>query len=84
MDTSVPQEYISEIGKKTSQLARIEKVTNIRARQSGQKIFLDIAIQLDPNLSVFESKRITQALRAHLRKEDRYIGDIFVKVIPAP
>jgi cation diffusion facilitator family transporter len=83
MDTSVPESYTREIAQGLLQVRDITKVTKIKARQSGQKVFLDIAVQLDPNLSALEAKKIIQAIRQHLRQGDRHIGNISVQVIPA-
>ncbi|UCC95282.1 MAG: cation transporter [Candidatus Omnitrophota bacterium] len=84
MDASVPEEYIHFLNERILQIEDIKKVTKIKARHAGRKIFLDIAMQLDPHLSVLEAKKITQTLRAHLRKENRHLGNIFVQVTPAP
>ena len=83
MDTSVPREYIDEIGQRALEVRDVKAVNRVRARQAGQKVLLDIAIEVESGLSVLESKRITQLLRTHLRKEDRRLGTIFVQVIPA-
>ncbi|MBU1924269.1 MAG: cation diffusion facilitator family transporter [Candidatus Omnitrophica bacterium] len=82
MDTSAPQGYIDEIRESIRELDSIKGVPMLRARQSGQKILLDMAIEIDPELSVFESKALIQSLRSHLRSKDRYLEDIFVQVRP--
>lgn len=83
MDTSVPESYIAMISERVSRLAEIKKVAKIKARQSGRKIFLDIVLHMDSNLSALEAKKITQRLKANLRKEDEHIENILVQVIPA-
>lgn len=83
LDVSMPLEYIERIKKSAIEVENVLRVALVRARQSGQKIFLDIAIEVNPDLSVIASKNIMQSLKAHLRETDKHIGNIFVKIVPA-
>lgn len=82
MDASMPMEYIEKMKKNVLEVENVLKVALVQARQSGQKIFVNIAVEINPNLSVLASKHIIQSIKAHLREKDRHIGSIFVKVMP--
>jgi cation diffusion facilitator family transporter len=83
MDTSVPGEYIDDICERIYEIGEVKKVANIKARQSGQKFYLDVSVTVDPKMSVLESKNLVQRIRRHLKESDRYIGSILVQVIPS-
>jgi len=83
MDTSPSQEYLTDIKKKVSKVKDVRHVKRVWARQSGPKVFLEIVIEINPDLSVLESKRVTQNLKAQLRAMDRHIKNIFVQVMPS-
>lgn len=83
MDTNLPDNYLENIKNLVLGVKGIRKVSQVRARQTGRKIVLDITMQLDPNISVLEAKAINQSVRAFLRSEDRYIGNIAIQVVPA-
>jgi cation diffusion facilitator family transporter len=83
MDTSVSPEHIENIRDMVCEIDDIKSVGRVIARQSGPKIFLNISIGVDPELSTLDCKRIIQSLKAHLRANDRHLGDILVQVAPA-
>lgn len=82
MDTNVSKEYAEKVKHNALEVKDVLGVPLVRARQSGSKMFLDIAIEVSPSTSVVASKRIIQSLRAHLRQKDRHIGNIFVQLVP--
>ncbi|MBF0571461.1 MAG: cation transporter [Candidatus Omnitrophica bacterium] len=83
MDTNLPENYLEIIKNRVLSVKGIKHVSKVRARQTGRKIILDITMQMDPNISVLEAKAINQSVRAFLRSEDRYIGNIAIQVVPA-
>jgi len=83
MDTSLPENFNEEIRRRALEIADIREVTKVLARQSGERIFLDVTLALDPDLPVWESKRVIQALKANLRRNDKYLTNISVQIVPA-
>ena len=82
MDSSLAKGYNDNIVESCLEVRGVEKVSKVRSRQLGRKVFLDIVIHADPSLSVLDSQRIAGELKAHLRAEDRHIGKILVQVVP--
>ncbi|MBF0618637.1 MAG: cation transporter [Candidatus Omnitrophica bacterium] len=83
MDTSLPEQYIEKIRAHILEVKGVRKIEDIRARQTGRKIVLDVLMQLDADLTVLEAKRINQAIKTYLRSEDKNIGNIMIQVVPA-
>ncbi len=83
VDRNLPEEYLNNIREMVKSVKGIVAVKQVRARQTGRQVVLDISMQMDPNLSVLEAKRLNQTVRAYLRSEDRYIGHISIQDIPA-
>ncbi|MBF0503613.1 MAG: cation transporter [Candidatus Omnitrophica bacterium] len=83
MDTNLPENYLETVKNRILSVKGIKHVNKVRARQTGRKIVLDITMQMDPNISVLEAKAINQSVRAFLRSEDKYIGNIAIQVVPA-
>ncbi len=82
MDTSVPRDYTENIRAKVSRLEEVKKVSSVRARPAGPKIFVDLAVEVDPGLSILESKKLVLYLKRLLRAEDRHVGSVSVQVLP--
>ncbi|MBF0123280.1 MAG: cation transporter [Candidatus Omnitrophica bacterium] len=83
VDRNLPEEYLSKIRDLVLSVKGIHSVRKIRARQTGRQIVLDLSMQIDPNISVLEAKRINQTVRAFLRSEDKHIGHISIEDVPA-
>jgi len=82
MDTSVSDDYIQRIRKKVGEVREVKKVALVQARASGPKIFVDVAVEVDPGLTVLDSKKLVLYLKYLLRHEDRHVGNVFVQVLP--
>ncbi|MBF0511558.1 MAG: cation transporter [Candidatus Omnitrophica bacterium] len=83
MDRNLPETYIDKIKNRVLSVKGIKHVSLVRARQTGRKIVLDLTMQIDPDLSVLQAKALNQSVKAFLRAEDKYIGNIAIQVVPA-
>lgn len=83
MDTNLPVEYLGKIKNRILKVQGVSRVNQVRGRQSGRQIVLDIIMQLNPDISVLEAKKINQSVKAYLRSEDKHIGNIAIQVVPA-
>ncbi|MBF0253581.1 MAG: cation transporter [Candidatus Omnitrophica bacterium] len=80
MDTSAPREYIEAMRERVEQLPKVRRVPKIYARQSGPRMLLDMTLELDPSLTVLESKKIVTDVREELRRYDRHMGNVFIQI----
>ena len=83
MDTSLPDDYVDDIKQYVLEVKGVRQVNQVRARQVGRYILLDIVMQLDADLSMLEAKKINQSVKAYLRSVDKYIRNIMIQVVPA-
>lgn len=65
------------------QIPKITKVKSQRGRTYGSNIYLDLILEMNPDLSVYESHEITEQVE-HLLKEQFGVFDIDIHVEPAP
>jgi hypothetical protein len=75
----------SKIDTYTAAIAKIPKVMAvkfIRGRTYGSNIFLDVVVEMSPDLSVFESHATTEVIESSL-KHDFEVFDVDVHVEPA-
>ncbi len=83
MDTNLPDDYAEEMKAHILKVKGVRQVNQVRARQAGRYILLDIVMQLDAELNMLEAKIINQSVKAYLRGIDRYIRNIVIQVVPA-
>ena len=75
-----------ELAKYEAEILKIPKITRIksqRARNYGSNIYLDIVLEMNPDLSVYESHAITEQVEKMLH-EQFGVYDIDIHVEPAP
>ncbi|MBF0479893.1 MAG: cation transporter [Candidatus Omnitrophica bacterium] len=83
MDTNLPGGYLENVKTTVLRVKGVNKVTQVRGRQSGRQIVLNIIMQLNPDITVLEAKKINASVKAYLRGEDKHIGNISIQVTPA-
>jgi cation diffusion facilitator family transporter len=76
------EEKIDIYTKEISEIPKVSAVKFIRGRTYGSNIFLDVVVEMSPDLSVFESHAATEDIEETL-KEKYDVFDIDVHVEPA-
>jgi len=74
---------VGEIEHAATHVAGVKGVRRVRARWVGHKVFTDLEITVDPDLSVRGSQEIVEAVEAELRRHVRSLGSVVVDVRPA-
>jgi len=54
------------------------------ARKSGLRYYVDLHVEVDPNLLVWQAHEIAGMTRTQLRTELRWVADVLVHIEPAP
>ena len=54
------------------------------ARKTGLQYHVDLHLEVDPNLTVWESHEIATQVRIHICEQLDWIADVLVHVEPAP
>lgn len=82
MDVSLESDELDKIHQIVVDLAGVEKVTQVRAHQVGQKIWVDLEIQVHPERSIADGYNIAEQVRYSLLKRMRHVGDVMVRLAP--
>lgn len=80
MDVSLEPDKLDKIRQVVADLAGVEEVTQVRAHQVGQKISVDLEIQVHPERSIADGYNIAEQVRYSLSNRIRHIGDVKVQI----
>jgi len=84
MDTMPDGERLDEIRAAVMRVHGVVGVEKCFARRTGLQHHVDIHLEVDPNLTVWESHDIATQVRAYLCENLEWIADVLVHVEPAP
>jgi cation diffusion facilitator family transporter len=73
---------VEEIAHASTHVPGVSEVRQVRARWIGHKIFTDLQIGVDPDLTVRGSQEIVEAVTAELHRHVRSLGSAVVQVHP--
>lgn len=65
-------ELISSIEERVSKISRVRDVTDVRGRQHGSLILVDITVSVNPNLNVRDSHAITEQIENEVKQLNPY------------
>jgi cation diffusion facilitator family transporter len=82
MDYSVNDRYKEEIVGIVSEMPDICSVTNIKTRQIGQRIWVELDILVDPRCSMLEAQKTREKVQARLMERVDDIERVLVNVCP--
>jgi cation diffusion facilitator family transporter len=82
MEASPGNEVVRKIKRECRNVEGIIDCHECRARRVGSKIFADLHVLVDPELSVEESHKIATRVERHLKKEVNGLDSILVHVEP--
>ncbi len=78
----VESETLDEITHAVEHVARVEEVTDVRARWIGHRLHADISVTVPPGLSVTEGHDIARDVRHQLLHHLSHLGSVMVHVDP--
>jgi cation diffusion facilitator family transporter len=79
----IEPEILSEIEHAPTHVAGVLGVHDVRARWVGHKVYTDVAINVDPAISVRDADIIVSKVEQALREHVRLLGHAVVRVSPA-
>ena len=79
----IEPEILSEIEHAPTHVPGVLGVHDVRARWVGHKVYTDVAINVDPQLSVRDADLIASKVEQALREHVRLLGHAVVRVSPA-
>lgn len=78
IDTSIPEEKLKLINEIILNFIDVKKVNYIKTRQIGKHYWIDVEIQLSPELTVREGDIISQAVKSKLMNISDRVKDVIV------
>jgi len=82
MDTAPSDEIINNIKEAASDATGVECVQDIKVRKHGSKLFVDLKICVDGNITVTAGHAAAARAKANIFKTNDYIQDVLVHVNP--
>jgi divalent metal cation (Fe/Co/Zn/Cd) transporter len=82
-DTMPDNEPLEEIRRVARSVAGVIGVEKCYARKTGLQYHVDLHIEVDPALTVWESHQIASAVRIELRRQLDWVADVLVHIEPA-
>ena len=79
----IEPEILAEIEHAPTHVEGVLGVCDVRARWLGHRVYSDVAINVDPNLSVQEADVISKNVEKALREHVRQLGSVVVRICPA-
>lgn len=76
----IEPEILDEIAHAPSHIAGVQAVRSVRARWSGHKVYSDVTIAVDPDLTVRVADAIAREVERSLRTHVRLLGEVVVRV----
>ncbi len=80
LDASVPHEKLLKIENASLGIDGVRDVAEIRARQSGQEIFIDISVILQNDINVAEASLVKQKIRENIFEFLPQARDVLVRL----
>jgi len=82
MDESLRPDELDKIHQIVTDLAGVERITQVRTHRVGQKFGIDLEIQVHPERSIADGHNIAEQVRYSLSNRMRHIGDVMVRLAP--
>ena len=82
MDGQPPKELITAVTAIAEGVPRVEHVHEIRSRRSGQYLIVDLKLDMDPEMTVKESHRVTSDVKRLIFERFPNVGDVMIHINP--
>lgn len=78
IDTSLAEDKLQIINERILRVKQVKRVNYIKARRLGKRYWIDIEIQLSPELSMYEGDIISQTVRTEVMKLSNKLKEVAV------
>ena len=82
MDESPPAFVIDKIKAVITGVKGVERITSIKVRRSGPYLYVDVEIEINPNMTVKMSHDIAENVKERLIISNPYINEVMVHINP--
>jgi len=82
MSASCSEEVLTKIKETSSEVEGVKAIKNVRAKQQGPYIMIDMIVAVDPNLTVTEGHEVAAAVKQALFSSVEHTYDVVVHIEP--
>jgi cation diffusion facilitator family transporter len=82
MDASPNREVIEKIREIASDISGVQRVEKCMVRKMGHRYFVDMHVEVDPQMSVQEGHRIAHEVKDRVREKFRAVRDVLIHIEP--
>lgn len=82
MDHVLHKEDAEDLVKAVLRTKGVITVDDLRARETGHYVIVDVKISVNPRITVYEGHDIAKAVKHHLMDQFAHVSDVFVHVNP--
>jgi cation diffusion facilitator family transporter len=82
MDTSPNRELIEEIRRSAAAIPGVERIEKCIVRKAGNRYFVDMHVEVNPQMSVQVSHGIAHKVKDHVREQFPAVRDVLVHIEP--
>lgn len=82
MDHVLHEEDAAELVEAVQRVKGVITVDDLRAREHGHYVIVDVKISVNPRITVTEGHEIAKTAKQHLMKRFTHVSDVFVHVNP--
>lgn len=82
MDHVLHREDAQELVQAAERVKGVITVDELRAREHGHYVIVDVKISVNPRITVLEGHEIAKAVKQHLMKRFVHVSDVFIHVNP--
>lgn len=79
---AVDPHIIEHIEHHTQEVDGVQHVTNLRARWIGHRLFVEMTIEIDSNLTFIESHQLSEAVRNNLLGSIHHLSEVTIRTVP--
>jgi cation diffusion facilitator family transporter len=83
MDSSPKPEFINQIRRAAESVAGVERVEKCIVRKSGYQFYVDLHVEVDPQMTVERSHEIAHDVKDKIRARIPRVRDVLVHIEPA-
>ncbi|WP_052045159.1 cation diffusion facilitator family transporter [Caloranaerobacter azorensis] len=82
MDVSIEESKLYEISRNLMKNTDIRNINDIKARKHGSKVYVDIKVCVDPNITVYMGHSIAEKVEEEVKRSLKNVKDVMVHVNP--
>jgi divalent metal cation (Fe/Co/Zn/Cd) transporter len=82
MDHVLHEEDVADLMRETERVSGVIAVDQLRAREHGHYVIIDLKISVSPRISVHEGHEIGKAVKQTLMSKFSHVSDVFVHINP--